>query len=154
MAALRTAGTELYYASAALVATKIAGITSISGLGGATEQIDTTDFDDTDRTFVSGYGNPGQVTIDFIADPAVTSQSAMLTLKNSKELKSFGIYSSQAATAPTASGSVMQTVAGRSSWIFEGYVADVTFNFASNDVVKGQIVLQRSGTVAYTPVTA
>lgn len=152
MAKVKTTGTELYYADAATTVVKIAAVTAISGLGGPADQIDTTDFDDTDRTFLRGYGNPGQVTVNFILDPSETSQSGLMALKDAGTVSSWGIYTSQSATAPTAVGSVMQTVVDRSSFIFDAYISDVTFDFASNEVIRGTLTLQRSGTVSYDPV--
>lgn len=149
MAALKSQGTELYYASAATTATKIGKITGISGLGGARDQIDKTTLDDTDRQFEPGYGNPGQVTVGMVLDSAEASHEALLALKTAGTTVSWGIYSAQTATAPTAVGSEMQTVLDRTSAIYDGYVADVNVEIASNDVWKATLVIQRSGTVTF-----
>lgn len=149
MAALKSQGTELYYASAATTATKIACITGLDGLGGARDQIDKTCLDDTDRQFEAGFGNPGQVTVGLILDSGAASHDALLALKDAGTTVSWGIYSGQTATAPTAVGSEMQTVVDRTSAIFDGYVADVNVSIAGNDVWKATVTIQRSGTVTF-----
>ena len=147
---IKSQKTELFWASAATTATRAVAVSSISGLGGAKDQIETTTLDNaSDKTFVAGLGNPGQVTIDFIVHSGESSHEALLALKDSGEEVSWGIYSSGAATAPTAIGSVMQPVVGRSSAIFNGYVADINIDMSGNDVWKGSITIQRSGTVAF-----
>lgn len=152
MAFLKSQKTELYYASAATTATKIPCITGISGLGGARDQIDTTCLDDTDRTFVPGFGNPGQVTVTFNIKAGDSVHADLLDLKEAGTTVSWGIYSHQSSTAPTAVGSVMQTVVDRSSFIFNGYVADVNVDIAGNDIWKATLTIQRTGPVSYDPV--
>jgi hypothetical protein len=146
---LKSQKTELYYASAATTTSKVAAITGIQGLGGARDQIDTTTLDDTDRTFEPGFGNPGQVTVTFNLKSDSTVHSALLALKDAGTTVSWGIYSAQTTTAPTAVGSAMQTVVDRTSAIFDGYVADVNIDIAGNDIWKATMVIQRSGTVSW-----
>lgn len=149
MAVLKSQKTDLYYASAATTVTKIACITGVSGLGGARDQIDHTCLDDTDRQFAAGFGNPGQVTVGLVLDSAAASHDALLALKDAGTTVSWGIYSAQSTTAPTAVGSVMQTVASRSSAIFSGYVSDVNVEINGNDVWRATVTIQRSGTVSF-----
>lgn len=149
MAVIKSQKTELYYASAATAASKVDCVTSISGLGGARDQIDTTCLDDTDRTFAPGFGNPGQVTVEFNFKSESTVHEALFALKDAGTTVSWGIYSSQATTAPTAVASEMQTVVDRSSAIFDAYVSDVNVEIAGNDIWKCTMVLQRSGTVSW-----
>ncbi|MNL26969.1 hypothetical protein D3C87_1485330 [compost metagenome] len=66
---------------------------------------------------------------------------------------SWGIYSSDSATAPTAVASVMQPVATRVSAIFNGYVSDINIDIAGNDIWKGTITIQRSGSVTFDLLT-
>jgi len=132
---IKTQGTELYWASAATAVTRVVCPTSISGLGGARDQIETTCLDDTtDKTFTGGLGNPGQVTVAFNVHKSEISHEALLDLKESGAEVSWGIYSSDAATAPTAIGSAMQSVVGRVSARFQGYVADVAIDIGTNEI--------------------
>lgn len=155
MPVIKSQGTELYYASGATTVQKIVCPTGISGLGGTRDQIESTCLDDTeDKQFVAGLGTPGQVTIPFNVHKGEISHEEILALKASGEVKSWGLYSSDAATAPTAVGSVMQPVVGRVSAIFNAYVADVTIDVGANDIWKGTITLQRSGPVTWDLLTA
>jgi hypothetical protein len=149
MAVVKSQKTELYYASAATTAAKIPCITSVSGLGGARDQIDTTCLDDTDRTFVAGFGNPGQVTVEMHFKTESAVQEALFELKEAGTTVSWGIYSSQTATVPTAVGSEMQVVVDRSSAIFDAYISDMNVEIAGNDIWKVTMVLQRSGSVSW-----
>lgn len=154
-AVIKTQGTELYFASAPTVVTRIVCATSISGLGGPRDQIDTSCLDNTeDRTFIGGLGNPGQVTVGFNVHKAELSHATLLNMKASGLEVSWGIYSSDAATAPTAIAGVMQPVALRVSAIFLAYVADINIDIAGNDIWKGSITLQRSGPVAFDLLAA
>jgi len=153
MPAIKSQKTEIYWASAATAVTKLVCPTNISGLGGARDQVDTTCFDDIERTFLPGLGNPGQVTVAFNVHMGELSHEDVLALKASGAVVSWGIYSSDSATAPTAVGSVMQTVADRVSAIFSGYVSDVNIDIAGNDIWKGTVTIQRSGEVAFDLLT-
>lgn len=143
----------LYYASAATTASKVPKVTNVQGLGGPRDQIDVTSFDNDDREFLPGFGNPGQVTVDAIFDTGSSVLAALFALKDAGTVVSWGMYSSQAATAPTAVGSEMQTVVDRTSAIFNAYVSDMNVTVAGNDVWKVSIVLQRSGNVSWDFVT-
>lgn len=147
---IKSQKTELYWASAATTATRAVAITGISGLGGAADQIETSSLDtDPDATYVGGLGRPGQVTVGFNVHKGELSHEALLALKDAKTVVSWGIYSSDAATAPTVTASVMQAVVDRASAIFSGYVADINIDIGRNDIWKGTITIQRSGAVTF-----
>lgn len=152
---IKSQGTELFYASGPTAIQKIVCPTGISGLGGARSQINVTCLDDTeDEQFTGGLGTPGQVTVPFNVHKNEISHEKLMELKASGEKVSWGIYSSDVATAPTAVGSVMQPVTGRVSAIFTAYVADVAIDIGANDIWKGTVTLQRSGPVAWDFLTA
>lgn len=151
---IKSQGTDLYWASAPTAVTRAVCITGISGLGGARSQINTSCLDNTeDETFIGGLGTPGQVTVPFNLHKDEISHEDLIALKASSEIVSWGIYSSDSATAPTALASVMQPVTSRASAIFKGYVADVTIDIGANDIWKGTIIIQRSGAVAWDLTT-
>lgn len=153
-AVIKSQGTDLYWASGPTAVTRAVCITGISGLGGARDQIETSCLDNTtDKTFVGGLGTPGQVTVPFNVHKDEISHADLLALKTSGATVSWGIYSSDSATAPTAVASVMQPVTSRASAIFSGYVADVTIDIAGNDIWKGTITIQRSGDVTWDLTT-
>lgn len=151
-AVIKSQGTELYFHSLTTsggAPTKVVCITSIDGLGGARDQIDTTCLDNTgDRTFTGGLGNPGQVTIPFNVHKNELSHEELFALKDSGETVSWGIYSSDGVGVPTVdSNGELQQVAGRASLRFEGYVSDLAISVQGNDIWKGTITIQRSGNV-------
>lgn len=153
-APIKSQKTELFWASAPTATTRAVAITGISGLGGPKDQIDTSNLDNIeDRTFVSGLSSPSPVTVSFNVHKDEASHTALLALKTSGAVVSWGIYSSDAVTAPTAVGSVMQGVADRASAIFNAYVADINIDIGGNDIWKGTITLQRSGQVTWDLTT-
>lgn len=154
---IKSQGTELYFVDTDTNDTvrRVVCATSISGLGGARDQIDTSCLDNTeDRTFVGGLGNPGQVTVGFNVHKDEVAHEALLDLKAEGTEVSWGIYSSDNDTAPVANtAGTLQSVTGRASAIFTGYVADVNIDIAANDIWKGTITIQRSGAVTFDLTT-
>lgn len=153
-AVIKSQGTELYFhgmTTSSGAPVRVVCVTSISGLGGARDQIDTTCLDNTgDRTFVGGLGNPGQVQVAFNVHKNELSHEDVLNLQASGEVVSWGIYSSDGVGVPTVnSNGTLQPVAGRASAIFQAYVSDVAIDIQGNDIWKGTITLQRSGVVTY-----
>lgn len=151
---IKSQGTELYFhnlTTSGGAATRIVCVTSISGLGGARDQIDITCLDNTgDREYTGGLGNPGQVQVAFNVHKNEISHEDILNLKESGETVSWGIYSSDGVGVPTVnSNGDLQPVTGRASALFEGYVSDVAVDIQGNDIWKGTITIQRSGKVTY-----
>lgn len=153
---IKSQGTDMYFSPGAGQVTRVVCATSISGLGGARDQIDTSCLDNTgDRTFVPGLGNPGQVTVGFNVHAGEIAHEELLALKDSGEEVSWGIYGSMAATVPTSdSSATMQPVVDRTSAIFQGYVSDINIDIAGNDIWKGTITIQRSGSVNFDLLTS
>ena len=149
---VKSQGTELYYSDGSTSApTRVVCATTISGLGGARDQIDTSCLDNTaDRTFVGGLGNPGQVTVGFNVHKGEISHEDILGLKASGETVSWGIYSSDDSTVPNVdTNGDLLPASGRVSAIFRGYVADINIDIAGNDIWRGTITIQRSGEVEF-----
>lgn len=145
---IKSQGSELYWASAATTAKRVVCATSISGLGGARDQIETSCLDNTDdATYEGGLGRPGQVTVGFNVHKGQVAHEDLLALKVSGDVVSWGIYDGGTSTPPTAVGSVMQESTGRVSARFSGYVADFNLDISGNDIWRGTITIQRSGPV-------
>ena len=149
MAAIKTQGTQLFYASAPTVVTTVASVITMTGLdAGANDQIDTTLLNATARTFVSGLASPGALTIemlfDTLGDPSV---ALMRSLKASGDNVNWCIGLSDGTTAPTAASSliIQPLAANRSSVKFDGYVSGFVVDTPQNDVVKATVTLQTSG---------
>lgn len=151
MATVKTQGTKLYFDDGGSVA-ELSCPTGITGLGGAADQIETTCLQDTtDRTFARGLGNPGQVSVPFNLDPTETSHQTLFTLKDSGDVINWLACLSDGATAPTTVVSgVITPPANRTSFGFDAYVADVTIDISTNEIVRGTLTLQRSGAVTAT----
>jgi hypothetical protein len=161
MSTVKTQGTELYVSDnvsvpAVPVMVKMKCPTGVSGLGGAADQIDTTCLDDNDRTFEKGLGNPGQVTVPFNLHPNAASHQLLFDLKDSGETLAWLMALSDGTNQPTLdSDGVFVPPATRSSVVFDAYISDVNIDVATNEIVRGTLILQRSGTVTWswkTPV--
>lgn len=154
---IKSQGTELYFAAPGdSNPTRVVCATTISGLGGARDQVDTSCLDNTeDRTFIGGLGNPGQVTVGFNVHKSEVSHEELLALKAAGTTVHWGIYSSDAATAPTLdTNDELQEVVGRVSARFHGYVADINIDIAGNDIWRGTVTIQRSGEVEFDLLVA
>lgn len=147
---VKTQGTGVYFIDSAAVA-KLSAPTGVSGLGGASDQIEDTDLDaTTDKTFVAGLGSPGQVSIPFNFKPGEASQQTLFELKDSKEIVGWMIGLSDGTAAPTITSGALVAPAGRSCFAFSAFVADVTIDIATNEIVRGTLTLQRSGAIDIT----
>lgn len=157
---LRTKGTRLYFATPTDASSQDAdGITikyvlcatGVQGLGGAADQVDITCLDSAEREYVQGMANPGQVTVPFNMIPSAGSHQALLALQASGDVISWMIAFSDATTAgtvPVAVDSSQRLVsAGPTTAEFLGYVSDVTIDVQTNEIVRGSLVVQRSGAI-------
>lgn len=154
---VKTQGTKLWFIDPSLtpeVATDFQTMscpTGITGLGGAADQIDSTCLDDTtDRSFVAGLGNPGQVSVPFVFKPGEASQRGLFALKDSGASISWLIGLSDGTAPPTVAANAFVVPTTRTTIGFTAYVADVSLDIATNEVVRGTLTLQRSGAVVPT----
>jgi hypothetical protein len=150
---VKTQGTELYFVNDAHTVVKISCPTGITGLGGAADRIETTCLDTTgDKQYAAGLGDPSQVSVPFNMIPTDTSHQALLALKESGETVHWLIGLSDGTTQPTVDTDfAFIPPTGRSSITFDGYVADFNLDIATNEIVKGTMTIQRSGTPTLTP---
>lgn len=157
---VKTQGTELFMIETASasdpVITKMACPTGISGLGGAKDQIEDTCLDNlVDKTYVSGLGSPGQVSVPFNLIPRDGSHQFLFTLKEAGTVLKWMMCLSESATDPTMDTDLeFVAPADRTSFAFDAYIADVNIDVANNEIVRGTLTLQRSGAVTptwYTP---
>lgn len=150
---VKTQGSELFtvdtLTSSVAAVLKMACPTGITGLGGAADQIEDTCLDDlVDKSYKRGLGNPGQVTVPFNLKPAEASHQVLFDLKDAGTTLPWMICLSDGTTDPTLdSVDALVAPAGRTSFGFSAYVADVTIDIATNEIVRGTMLLQRSGAV-------
>ena len=154
---VKTQGTELFFVdtltSSVAAIVKLSCPTGITGLGGAADQIETTCLDAlVDKEYTRGLGNPGQVSVPFNLIPSAVSHQLLFDLKDAGTTISWLACLSDGATDPTSvdSNDMIVAPAGRSSFGFQAYVADVTIDIATNEIVRGTLTLQRSGAVTPT----
>lgn len=144
---VKTQGTGLYFIDAGAVM-KLAAPTGVSGLGGATDQIETTTLDDeVDKTYVAGLGSPGQVSVPFNFKPGQASQQALFDLKESKDVIGWMVGLSDGSAIPTIASGALVAPPTRTCFAFSAFVADVSIDLATNEIVRGTLSLQRSGPV-------
>ena len=157
MSTVKTQGTKFYFVdtltSSVGAIVELACPTGITGLGGAADQIETTCLGaTTDRTYTRGLGNPGQVSVPFNFIPTNVSHQLLFDLKEAGNTFNWLACLSDGTVAPTALDSNDRIVppAGRTSFGFDAYIADVNVDIATNEIVRGTLTLQRSGSVTAT----
>lgn len=156
---VKTQGTRLYLVNPlnADAIVKMACPTGINGLGGAADQIEDTCLDAlTDKSYVRGLGNPGQVTVPFNLIPRDASHQLLFALKKDGRTLKWLECLSESQTAPgTLDSDGYPAAPGDcTSFAFDAYIADVNIDVATNEIVRGTLTLQRSGEVFptwYTP---
>lgn len=153
---IRTQGSELWFADPISesdpVLRKLSCPTGISGLGGAADQIEDTCLDNTDdKTYKRGLGNPGAVSVPFNFIPSAMSHQVLFDLKVDGRVLHWLIGLSDGTAAPTldpVTGEFVVPASPQRTTIgFDGYIADVTIDIATNEIVKGSLSIQRSGAV-------
>ena len=150
---VKTQGTELFTVDA--LSSSVASVlkfecpTGITGLGGAADQLETTCLDTVgDKEFTGGLGNPGQVSVPFNFIPRSGSHQILFDLKESAEVMPWVIGLSDGTGTPTLDSNddlVPQASPARTSIYFKGYVADLSIDIATNEIVRGTLTIQRSG---------
>lgn len=158
MTSYKTQGTEIYVAdlltSAVPELMQLVCPTGVTGLGGAADQIDDTCLGDlVDKSYTKGLGNPGQVNIPFVlkrdsSDIVEASHAFLFDLKDDGSTVDWMIGLSDGTADPTIdSVGGLDAVTSRSFLHFQGYLADLNIDIATNEVVRGTLIVQRSGVV-------
>lgn len=153
---LKTQGTELFFidtlSSTVAAIVKLECPTGITGLGGAADQIEVTCLDTLDdKQYRRGLGNPGTVSIPFNFIPSAASHQVLFDLKDAGTITAWMIGFSDATADPTLNSlDAFVAPASRTCAEFQAYVSDVNIDVATNEIVRGTLTLQRSGTVSWT----
>lgn len=152
---LKTQGTEVFLvdkitASAAAIL-KLACPTGVTGLGGPADQLEDTCLDNLeDKSFKRGLGNPGQVSIPFNFIPSNTSHQILFDLMDQGDTIEWMIGLSDGTAVPTLSAEeemVPPASPLRTSLVIQAYISDINIDIATNEIVRGTLTLQRSGSV-------
>lgn len=152
---IKTQETKLFFATAASEIMQVACPTGATGLGGAADQIDSTCLSSTEREFVRGLLNPGQVTVPLNLIPRSAAHQALTALKESGDIVSWMIVFSDQTGEPTTFDSEDRLESpGPTTVEWQGYVADITIDVAINEIVRATMLIQRSGELAWHWPTA
>lgn len=152
---IKTQGTELFVVdtltSSVAAVLKFSCPTGITGLGGAADQIESTCLDALeDKSFVRGLGTPGQVNVPFNFIPSNASHQTIMDMKADGSNFNWMIGFSDGTSDPTLdTDDTFIAPSGRTSAEFNAYIADVTIDVATNEIVRGTMLLQRSGAVTW-----
>lgn len=144
--AIKTQGTQLYFIDPDDASVVTVGcVTGLSGMTAARDQIETTCLDSAARTYDAGMATPGQAQFGINFDTSDASHVRMHELYRAGTTLTWAIGWSDGTTAPTVDTASRFNLATSRSWIeFEGYISDLPFDFALNDVVKSNISIQVS----------
>jgi hypothetical protein len=148
-----TKGTNLYFVgsdgSTVFQLTCPTGITGVNG--GSKDRIDTTCLSETGafRTNIGGFADASEVAVPFILYDGDSSHAELQVLQASGEVVGWFVGLSDSTTAPTVASDGLEPPAGRTGWNFQGYVANVTFDAAINEVIRGNLTIQPSGSTYY-----
>jgi hypothetical protein len=156
---VKTQGTELFFvdttSSSVAALVKLTCPTGVTGLGGAADQIEDTCLDaTTDKSYVRGLGNPGQVSVPFNLIPRAADHQLLFELQAAGTTLAWILCLSESTTDPTLdTDDTIIAPADRSSFEFSGYIADINIDVATNEIVRGTLTIQRSGAVAFNAYT-
>lgn len=150
-----TQGTQIYFIDPTTGAlTEVTGVTTFNPGGAPADQIDTTSLTDQVKTFMPGLRTPGQASMEINADPTIASHVRLAALASTgTDAFHWAIAWSDGTGAPTVDSDddfdLNVNSDGESSLrtftLFDAYVADFPFDFATNSVVKSSLSLQRTG---------
>ncbi len=146
---VKTQGSKLWFSNSGSEILPVACPTGISGLGGTADQIEDTCLDSNERTYVRGLLTPGTITVPFNVIPRSASHQALMELRDSGEtvgwLATLSDYASADPSALDSNGYIVSPGPTTFSWL--GYVADLVFDISTNEIVRGTLTIQRSGTI-------
>ncbi|MGP4843310.1 phage tail tube protein [Marinobacter sp. 1Y8] len=148
-----TQGTYIYFidpADESVVQVKQA--TNFNPGGAPADQIDTTPLEANDREYRRGLRTPGQASLTINADPNEPSHIRLHELSNDDTVDKFKLVVgwSDGTAPPTVAAGELELPDTRTWCDLDVYVADFPFDFSSNQVVKTEVSLQRTGKLNWT----
>lgn len=151
--AFETKGTHLFFVDKSdsdEPVVKLTCPTGIPGIGsGSKSRIDTTCLDETGayRKYVGGFAEAGEVAIPFILYKGDGSHQALFALRDGNQVIPVLVGLSDATSVPTKdTDGELVPPADRTCFTFEAYVSNLTIDVNTNEVVRGTLTLQPSGT--------
>ena len=82
--------------------------------------------------------------------PSDTSHQKLLALHDTGAVTDWMIGLSDGTAAPTIVSGQLSMASTRTAASFDAFVADINVDIATNEVVRGTLTLQRSGSVAWS----
>lgn len=152
--AFETKGTQIYFQDSTLAnVLRLTCPTGITGINGGTkDKIDTTCLDQTGsfRTFIGGFADASEVQVPFILYDGDVSQAELFDLQQRGTVVGWFVGLSDGTTTPSAASDGLQPPTDRTGFAFQGYVSNLTFDAAINEVVRGALTIQPVGFTDYT----
>lgn len=158
--AKKTQGTMLYVIVPAVgedpaEVLRVGCVTNLTGVSASRDQIETTCLESLARTYEAGMPTPGTATFTVNFDPEDASHLAVHALFRSGDKVDWAIGWSDGTEDPTLGSDDGFDLPDTRTWIlFNGFVADVPFDFALNTVVTSNIGIQLSDFPEIFPKTA
>lgn len=138
---------------------KMACPTGVTGVGGgAKDQIEDTCLDTLgDKTFQAGLGNPSAISVPFNLIPREVSHQVLFEFKRLGTVLNWMLVfadneddpGNAAFTPAIDTDDVFEVPDDRSSITFSAYVSEVNIDAATNEIVRGTLTLQRSGSESF-----
>lgn len=120
-------------------------VTNLTGVSATRDQIETTCLESLARTYEPGMPTPGTATFTINFDPETASHLAVHELFRNGTKVDWAIGWSDGTDAPTLNSNDEFDLPDTRTWIyFNGFVADVPFDFALNTVVTSNVSVQLS----------
>lgn len=147
---VKTQGTQLFVldpeATGGCEVLTIQCTTSLSGLGAAREQIETTCLEDSSRSYEGGLATPGALTVTVNFDPNNPTHYRLYELwKSNINFKASIGFGPETNVPDVDSACEFDFPTARTYLSFEGYVSDLPLEIALNSVVTAAIPIQLSG---------
>lgn len=151
--AFETKGTHLYFVDTATTTdptvTQLTCPTGITGVNGGTkDRIDTTCLSETGafRTYIGGFADASEVSVPFILYKGDGSHQALFLLQQSGDVIGWMMGLSDAASVPTIDTDfALVTPEDRTTFAFNGYISNLTIDAATNEVIRGTLTIQVTG---------
>lgn len=149
--AIKTQFTNVYFidpeASGGPEIIAIECATSVDGISGARDQIETTCLESPARTYEAGLITPGTMTVAINADPSNPSHVRLHQLYEAGTKFDIALGWSDGSDAPTLDSSDQFDLPSTRTFLLmeQAYVSDFPFNFALNAVVTSSMTFQLSG---------
>lgn len=146
---VKTQGTSVFFADSTATTPAMVRMTAPTGItgptSGAADQIETTDLDATTvKTFVNGLSSPSPLTIPFVLKPTNADHKRLFELRRSGVAMHWMIGFSDGTTTPTYAAGALTPPTTRSFIGFYGSITELAIDFASNEVVRGTLAIQRT----------